>query len=148
MDSFLTMSLIIASYGQILYLIHLSIMWIPFFLSDKAFLKGLCVLHSLSSFMLEMWIALSGFNILLVIIFFSSKFCGNFFLTFIVERQRQTDSMSMGGTERGGDMESETGSRIWAVSTEPHMGLKLTNHEIMTRAKVRCLTDWATQVPL
>ena len=46
------------------------------------------------------------------------------------------------------DTESEAGSRLWAVSTEPHAGLELTNREIMTWAKVRGLTDWATQVPL
>ena len=34
--------------------------------------------------------------------------------------------------ERQGDTESEAGSRLRAVSTEPDMGLKLTNHELMT----------------
>ena len=33
-------------------------------------------------------------------------------------------------------------------STEPDVGLELTNPEIMTWVKVRGLTDWATQVPL
>ena len=42
----------------------------------------------------------------------------------------------------------EAGSRLWAVSTEPNMGLEPTNCEIMIWAKVRCLTDWATQAPL
>ena len=32
-------------------------------------------------------------------------------------------------------------SRLCNVSAEPDVGLKLTNHEIMTSAKVRCLTD-------
>ena len=56
--------------------------------------------------------------------------------------------MSRGGAEREGDTECEAGSRLWAVSTEPDMGLELTNCEIMTWAEVWCLTDWATQAPL
>ena len=40
--------------------------------------------------------------------------------------------MSGGGAEREGDTESETGSRLWAVSTEPDVGLELTSSEIMT----------------
>ena len=40
--------------------------------------------------------------------------------------------MSRGGAEREGDTESEAGSRLRAVSTEPDVGLELTNHEIMT----------------
>ena len=55
--------------------------------------------------------------------------------------------MNEGGSEREGDTESETGSRVWAVSTEPDAGLKLTDREIMTWAEVGCLTDWATQAP-
>ena len=39
--------------------------------------------------------------------------------------------MSGGGAEREGDTESEAGSMLWAVSTEPYAGLKLTDHEIM-----------------
>ena len=49
---------------------------------------------------------------------------------FIFERERQ--SMNGGGSEREGDTESEGVSSIWAVSTEPDVGLKLTNCEIMT----------------
>ena len=55
--------------------------------------------------------------------------------------------MSRGGAERGGDRESEAGYKLWAVSTEPDVGPELTNHEIMSCAEVRRLTDWATQVP-
>ena len=62
-------------------------------------------------------------------------------------RERETQSMS-GQREMEGDTESEAGSRLWAVSAEPDAGLKLRSHEVMTWAKVRCLTDWATQVPL
>ena len=47
---------------------------------------------------------------------------------------------SRGGAEREGDTESEEGSRLWAVSTEPWAQ--------MTWAKVGCLTYWATQAPL
>ena len=43
----------------------------------------------------------------------------NIYLFF--ERGRQ--SMSRGGAEREGDPESEAGSRLRAVSTEPNMGL-------------------------
>ena len=43
-------------------------------------------------------------------------------------------SMSIGGAKRQGegDKESEAGSRLCAVSTEPDVGLELTSHEIMT----------------
>ena len=40
--------------------------------------------------------------------------------------------MSGGGEERKGDIESEAGSRLHAVSTETDEGLEPTNHEIMT----------------
>ena len=40
--------------------------------------------------------------------------------------------MNGGGAEREGDTESETGSRLGAVSTEPDTGLELTDREIMT----------------
>ena len=40
--------------------------------------------------------------------------------------------MSRGGAESEGDTESEAGSRLQAVSTEPDVGLELMNHEIMT----------------
>ena len=49
--------------------------------------------------------------------------------------------MSRGGAEGEGDTESEAGSRLPAVSTEPDMGLKLLNGEIMTQDKVICPTD-------
>ena len=66
---------------------------------------------------------------------------------FIYFWDRERQSMNRGGAEREGDTESETGSRLWAVSTEPDAGLKLTDCEIMTWAEVGRLTDWATQVP-
>ena len=40
--------------------------------------------------------------------------------------------MRGGGAEREGDTESEVGSRLGAVSTEPDIGLELINHEIVT----------------
>ena len=40
--------------------------------------------------------------------------------------------MNGGGSEREGDTESEVGSRLRAVSTEPDVGLELTDCEIMT----------------
>ena len=52
-----------------------------------------------------------------------------------------------GGAERGEDTESEAGSRLWAVSTEPDVGLELTKCEIMTWVEANRLTDWATQAP-
>ena len=62
---------------------------------------------------------------------------------FVFGRER----VSRGGAEREGDTESESGSRFWAVSTETDAGLELTNREIMTRAEVERLANWATQAP-
>ena len=64
---------------------------------------------------------------------------------YLFLRQRETEHEW--GWGREGDTESEAGSRPWAVRREPDVGLELTNCEIMTWAKVRHLTDWATQVP-
>ena len=51
-------------------------------------------------------------------------------LMFIFERERQ--SASKRGAEREGDTESEAGSRLRAVSTEPDVELEPTDREIMT----------------
>ena len=40
--------------------------------------------------------------------------------------------MNGGGAEREGDTESETGSRLCAISPEPDAGLKLTDRKIVT----------------
>ena len=58
-------------------------------------------------------------------------------LLFIFERERQTDRQnpSRGGAETEGDTESEAGSGLRAVSTEPDVGLELTDHEVMTSAE-------------
>ena len=69
----------------------------------------------------------------------------NFFSTFIYFWETDTEP-EQGRAERKGDTESEAGSRLWDVGTEPDMGLKLKNREIVTWAKVEYLTDWATQV--
>ena len=47
-------------------------------------------------------------------------------------RESKRQSASGGGAEREGDTESEAGSRLRAVSTEPNTGLELTDPEIMT----------------
>ena len=56
-------------------------------------------------------------------------------------KDRERQSTSTGGAEREGDTESEAGSRLQAVRTEPEAGLELRNCEIMTRAEVGCSTD-------
>ena len=63
-------------------------------------------------------------------------------------RERDRAWAGKGQRERHIHTESETGSRLWAVSTEPDVGLEPMNPETMTWAKVECLTDWATQAPL
>ena len=55
----------------------------------------------------------------------------DFFLSLLL-RDRERQSVSSGGAERGGDTESEAGPRLLGVSTECDVGLELTNHEIMT----------------
>ena len=54
-------------------------------------------------------------------------------------------SVCGGGAEWEEDTEYEAGSRLQAFSPESNAGLEL---EIMTWAKVRHLTDWATKLPL
>ena len=58
------------------------------------------------------------------------------------------ESESQSRRKRERDIESEAGSRLRAVSTEPDPGLEPMNCEIMTWAEVRCLANWATQAPL
>ena len=72
----------------------------------------------------------------------------NFFLNvYFILLLRHRQSMNGGGSEREGVTESEAGSRLWAISPEPDAGLELTDREIVTWAKVGCLTDCATQAP-
>ena len=49
---------------------------------------------------------------------FLKKFFNVYFLR---ETERERQSKSGGGTEREGDTESKAVSRLWAVSTEPHV---------------------------
>ena len=56
-------------------------------------------------------------------------------------RQRETEHEQGRSREREGDTESEAGSKLRAVSTEPDAELELTDHEIMTRAEVGQSTD-------
>ena len=46
-----------------------------------------------------------------------------------------------GGTESEGDTESEAGTRLQGVSTQPDAGLEPTNSEITTRAEVGYSAD-------
>ena len=88
----------------------------------------------------------------LVVSYRSCKFCSFLFLkkiffnVYLFLRERERGKWGR-DTEREGDPESEAGSRLRAVSTEPDVGLELMNHEIMTWAEVRRSTNWATQVP-
>ena len=50
-----------------------------------------------------------------------------FFNVYLLLRDKERQSVSRGGAEREGDIESEAGSRLRAVSTEPDAGLELTN---------------------
>ena len=63
------------------------------------------------------------------------------------ERERERQSVSGRGAEREGDTESKAGSRLRTVSTEPDVGLKPTNREIKTGAKLSRSTNGTTQVP-
>ena len=54
---------------------------------------------------------------------------------FIYFWDRERQSMNGGGTEREGDTESETGSRLRAISPEPDAGLEPTDREIVTWLK-------------
>ena len=55
--------------------------------------------------------------------------------------------MNGGGSEREGDTESEAGSRLQAVSTEPDAGLELKDCEMTAWAEVGRPAAWATQAP-
>ena len=48
-----------------------------------------------------------------------------------LETERQSTSMSCGGAEREAERE-RIPSRLYTVSSEPSVGLELTNPEIMT----------------
>ena len=63
-----------------------------------------------------------------------------FFLMFISWEKESIHKQGK-GKERG---VQRIPSRLCADSREPNEGLELTNHEIMTWAEVRCLTNWGT----
>ena len=60
--------------------------------------------------------------------------CHFFFNVYLFLGQRETEH-ERGGAERQGDTESETGSRLRAISPEPDAGLELTDREIVTWLK-------------
>ena len=66
---------------------------------------------------------------------------------FLFIFETETEHKQGRGRERERETEPEVGSKLWALSTEPDSGVKLTDCEIMTWAEVRGLTDWATQAP-
>ena len=67
---------------------------------------------------------------------FASSLKKIFFVNvFIYFWDRERQSMNGGGAEREGDTESETGSRLRAISPEPDAGLELTDCEIVTWLK-------------
>ena len=55
-----------------------------------------------------------------------------FFNIYIFLRDRETEHKRRRGRGREGDTESEAGSRLRAISTEPDAGLRPTSREIMT----------------
>ena len=66
-------------------------------------------------------------------IFFFFNFFFNVFYLFLGQRETEHER---GGAEREGDTESETDSRLQAISPEPDAGLELTDREIMTWLKL------------
>ena len=56
-------------------------------------------------------------------------------------KDRERQSTCRGGADSERVTESEAGSRLRAVRTEPDMGLELTNREFMSRADVGLSND-------
>ena len=81
--------------------------------------------------------SLSQFQVYDMVLFFVCLFVCflNFFSAFIYFGDRERQSMNGGGAEREGDTESETGSRLRAISPEPDAGLEPTDREIVTWLK-------------
>ena len=61
------------------------------------------------------------------------------FKVYLFEREGEREKEGVGKGQREG--EREYPKQFCTVSSEPDMGLELTNHEIMTRAKDRRLTE-------
>ena len=74
--------------------------------------------------------------------------CLPFLMVILRERERERARERASKHEWRRDTQSEEGSRLRAISTEPDTGLKLMNREIMTWADVGHSSDWATQAPL
>ena len=55
-----------------------------------------------------------------------------FFNVYLLLRDREIQSVSRGGVERGGDIEFEVDPRLRAVSTQVNVGFEPKSHEIMT----------------
>ena len=60
------------------------------------------------------------------------KLFKKYFSVCLLLRETERQSVGRGGAEREEDTESEAGSRLQAVSTEPDAGLELVNCEIRT----------------
>ena len=56
--------------------------------------------------------------------------------------------MQVGEGQRERETQNPGLTRGSAVGMEPDVGLKPTTREIMTCAKVGCLSDWAPQAPI
>ena len=65
-------------------------------------------------------------------IIYDAIFCQYDNLTHYIYQGFERQSVSRGGAERETHTESEAGSMLQAVGTEPYPGLELTNCEIMT----------------
>ena len=117
----------------------------PYRGADLGFLS-LCFTYFASSFYTSLVVTCEedGWSGDFIYIFFYFIYLFNFFkCLFLFEREieREREIASGEGAERDGDTESEAGSRLSTARTEPDTGLEPTNHEIVTRAEVRCLTD-------
>ena len=71
----------------------------------------------------------------------NSFFLFNLFNVYLFLRETEAECDWGRGRAQEGDTESEAGSRLRAVGTEPDTGLELTSREIMTRAEVGRSTD-------
>ena len=56
----------------------------------------------------------------------------NVYYLFLRQSASRGDRVQVGEGQRGGDTESQAGSRLRAVSAEPDTGLELVNHEIVS----------------
>ena len=74
-------------------------------------------------------------HFIIIFLSFEFLFIYVFKCLFLFEREREKAPMWGRGRERG-DTLSEAGSRLRAVSAEPHAGLEPTNREIVTGAEV------------